>query len=158
MNAIYFVRSSLTQRLRVAAVPFSALGWAASPSSQSALPLSAGDPLRARRFRCRLCGRLRLSSATISKIRIPLLACRHDLRVDLRQGLRGLLPLRRPEHNRPNTIYCHPKTHLGTVVSKARPCTCRRDQGAGVPGHSLSGRGVSGRKLSRLCQHNDQTK
>jgi hypothetical protein len=98
-----------------------------------------------------------LARPPFSKIRIPLLARRHDLWVDLRQDLRGLLPLRRPEHNRPNTIYCHPKTHLGTVVSKARPCTCRRDQGAGVPGHGLGGCGVSGRKLSRLCQHNDQT-
>lgn len=38
------------------------------------------------------------------KIRIPLLACRHDVRVDLRQGFRGQLPLRRPEHKRPNTL------------------------------------------------------
>jgi hypothetical protein len=120
-------------------------------------PRSAATPLSARWFRCRLCGRLGFSSATLSKIRISLLACRDDLRVDLRQALRGLFPLRRSEHNRPNTIRCHPKTHLGAVVSKTRPCTCRRDLGAGMPAHSLSGRRLSGRKLSGLCQHNEQT-
>jgi hypothetical protein len=36
-----------------------------------------------------------------SEVRIPLLASRHDLRVDLRQSLGGLLSLRRLGHNRP---------------------------------------------------------
>jgi len=42
-------------------------------------------PLRARR--------LRLRPAALSAVRVPLIARRHDLRVDLRQSLGGLLSL-----------------------------------------------------------------
>jgi len=37
--------------------------------------------------------RLRLRPATLSEVRVALIARRYDLRVDLRQSLGGLLPL-----------------------------------------------------------------
>jgi hypothetical protein len=63
---------------------FVAIRRASSFVSSLAADLRPG-PLRARR--------LRLRPAAFSEVRIPLLARRHDLRIDLRQGLGGLHPL-----------------------------------------------------------------
>src|ERR1700757_145 len=98
-----------------------------------------------------------ISPAALSEIRIPLPACRHDQRVNLRQSLGGLLPLRRLRHNRPNAIQHDVTTARGAFANKARLVACRSDPGARVPGHRLRGRGLSGRRLNGLCQQNEKT-
>ena len=100
---------------------------------------------------------MRSRLAPLSEVWIALLARRHDLRVDLRQSLGGLLSLRRLGHNWLNAIQRDAKTPLGAVGTKARVGACRPDPGAWVPGHRLSGRGLRGRKLNGLCQHNEKT-
>ena len=94
--------------------------------------------LPARRFRCRLA-----CPAALFEIRILLLARRHDLWVDLRQSVGGLLSLWRTFDNWSDTIHHEPGA-LGTVGYKARPHTCRRDLDA------WSRRRLSGSRLNRL--------
>jgi hypothetical protein len=77
--------------------------------------------------------------AVHSKIRISLFARPHDLRVERRQRLGGLLSLWRSDNNRLDTINGDPNAHLRAVGNKASLRACRSDLGAWVPGHRLSG-------------------
>jgi len=95
--------------------------------------------------------------AILSEVRIALPARHHGLRVDVRQSLGGLLSLRRLGHNRPNAIQHDAATPLSAVGKKARVGARHPDPGAWMPGHRLSGRGLCGRKLKGLCQHNEKT-
>jgi hypothetical protein len=63
------------------------------------------------------------------------------------RSLGGLLSLWRTCDNGLDAIHHDPSTHLGAIGNKARPRACHRDPGAGVPGHRLSWR-----RLSGLCQ------
>jgi len=65
--------------------------------------------------------RLRLRPSALSEVRAPLNARRHDLRVDLRQSLGGLLSLRRTCDNGLDAIHHDPSTHLGAVGNKNPP-------------------------------------
>jgi len=72
------------------------------------------------------------------------LACRYNLRVDLRQSLGGLFPLSRALHDRSDAIRNELNTCGGVARNKTRLSACRRDLGAiGM---------LRRRRLSGLCQ------
>ena len=97
--------------------------------------------------------RARPRPAGLSEVRVPLIARRHDLRVDLRQCLGGLLSLWRTCDNGLDAIHHDPSTNLGSVGNKTRLCARGCDPGAGVPGNRFSGR-----RLSGLCQQGGNEK
>jgi hypothetical protein len=60
--------------------------------------------------------------------------------------------LRRPGHNRSDTIHRDANTRLGAVGDKTRLSARGGNLGAGMLGHRLNGRRLSGYRLRGLCQ------
>ena len=117
--------------------------------------------LHARRFCRRLATRLWVRPARRSEVRILLFAGRHNLRVNLRQGLGALHTLWRAHHDWPDAVHHYPNTTLGALGDKTCLFACCRDLGARAtpPRHRLNGRrlsGCSGRRRSGLCQRGVQ--